>query len=674
MKNLINCILIGLTLLVSTQSAFSAYDEKTNLVKVYEVGKKVSDFPVEENFSTPENAYATINRLRATGDQGFWRRVTVKRLAKGLPKKPKKRKVSKKAANKFLKANIVEVSLFQGEYAGVVAKVPHLLKTEFDYRSFELKDGKWKNAGNSVFESVEESRLHFGKLCSRRIKKPKRPRVDDPEAHLKPFINFLIADGQNPMTFALNALAENKVLIIGEVHHRPLYWDFNSSLVANERFSKHAGTIYLELPSDKQPLVDKFLASDKCDEELIIDVLRSFFWMGWPDQAMLDFFTTVWKTNQNLKPKDRLRIVLVDMERPWEKIKKREDWRRYGVDRDKYMAKNLLEDINKHPDEKRNRLFLVGVGHTALNFNISYFGDTPQKTAGWHLRQALGEDVYAIMQHRCVMTNNGRVDGRLQLGLFDSAFEACGKKPIAFSLKEGPFGELTYDGQPDMQVWSKFRDGFNGYLYLGPLEDEIFSPLIDSFYTDEFVREMDRRVQLMHNKSLKEMLGKKNIVDWMKNSWGKPRKWRNELGPIDAWKLGDDWEDNYRKKNHEIAFKDTEMIKGVAKQLIDTIRNADYEHHRSGRDWQKFLAGGGSYQVHTDFSGWVQWICETFKDNPIKSVTFGQVFKNRNELPAIPYTIKLQDGHEMTGVLPFKYMPREEGWMGIEGIDWHLKR
>lgn len=673
MKKLISDILIVFILLVNVQNVFSANDKKTDLVKVYEVDKKVCDFPEGEDFSTPENAYATINRLSATGDQGFWRRVTVKRLAKRFPKKPEKRKISKKVANEFLNANIIEVSAFRGKYAGVVAKVPLLFKTIFDYRSFEFEGGKWKNAGNSSFGSIEDSRLHFRKLCSRRIKRPKRPAVDDPVAHLKQFVSFLRTDGQNPMTFALSALAENKILIIGEIHHRPLYWAFNSSLASNEKFPKLAGTIYLELPSDKQKLVDKFLAGDKCDEELIIDVLRSFFWNGWPDQAMLDFFTTVWKTNQNLKPKDRLRIVLVDMERPWKKIKKRKDWRRYNVDRDKYMADNILKDIEKHPGEKRNSLFLVGVGHTALNFNISYFGDIPQKTAGWYLRQALGEDVYAIMQHRCVMTNNGRVDGRLQLGLFDSAFEEYGKQPIAFSLEKGPFGELMYDGEPDRQVWSKFKDGFNGYLYLGPLENEIFSPLIDGFYTDEFEKELDRRVQLMYNKSLKERLGKKNIVDWMSGSWGKPRKWRTELGPIDAWKSGDEWKDDYRKKNHELALKNSEVIKDAAKQLIDDIRNTDYEYHRSGIDWQNFLTGNVSYQVNRNFPGWVQWICKTFKDNPIKSVKFGNVFSNRKELPTIPYTITLQDGSKLTGNLPFKYMPKEEGWMGIEGIDWHLK-
>ena len=37
--------------------------------KVYEVNRKVCDFPDRNDFSTPEAAYAAINRVIASGDQ-----------------------------------------------------------------------------------------------------------------------------------------------------------------------------------------------------------------------------------------------------------------------------------------------------------------------------------------------------------------------------------------------------------------------------------------------------------------------------------------------------------------------------------------------------------------------------------------------------------------------------
>jgi len=41
-----------------------------DVLKVYEVNKRVSDFPEEEDFSTQETAYAAINCVLATGDDG----------------------------------------------------------------------------------------------------------------------------------------------------------------------------------------------------------------------------------------------------------------------------------------------------------------------------------------------------------------------------------------------------------------------------------------------------------------------------------------------------------------------------------------------------------------------------------------------------------------------------
>jgi len=682
MKTLVSGALIGFVVLASvSQVVFGAStkNNESNSVRVYQVNKKVCDFPEKEDLSTPEAAYATINRLSASGDQEFWRRISVKRLARQMPVKKGKREVSKTAIQEWLNANVLEVRIFRDTYAGVIAKVPHAFKNIIDYRSLELENGRWLNSGNSVFSSVEKARGHFGKMCGRHAERPKRPRIDDPQAYLKPFVKFLKNKGQEPKAFVMEALAKHKVVIMGEIHHRPRYWAFNSSLVADPDFAKHVSTIYMELPSNDQKLIDKFLAGGKCDKMLVIEMLRDILWMGWPDKPMLDFFITVWKVNQNLSPDQRLRILLVDMERPWDKIHKREDWRQYDVNRDKYMAENIIRNIQGYPGDKRNGLFVVGVGHTALNFDLSLFGGYPLKTAGWHLQQKLGaENVYAVMQHRCVMTNIGRVDGRLRLGLFDSAFAALGNKPMAFTLEKGPFGEQMYDGQPDKQVWSRFRDGFNAYLYLGPLETEIFSPLIDGFYTDEFVKELERRYRLMFGKGWSESYSReksdaKSFINWMSGSWGRPRKWRNELGPIDAWKHGDDWEKEIREAKHKFAFEHPEIIKAAASQLFDAIRNADYEHHSGGSDWGNFLPENMDYEVHHHFDSWVRWICKTFKDNPIESVELGEVFKSKEGLPAVSYKVSLRDGRELKGVLPFRYMPRQKYWMGIQGIDWHLQ-
>jgi hypothetical protein len=203
---------------------------------------------------------------------------------------------------------------------------------------------------------------------------------------------------------------------MGEVPHRPKYWALNSSVVKDPGFPERVGSIYMELPINDQPLIDQFLAAEQCDTAPVIEMLRDMLWMGWPDQAMLDFFVTVWKANQKLAPDQRLRIVLVDMKRPWKDIQEREDWSKYDVDRNRFMAENILADLKQHPQDKRNALFIVGAGHAMVDFK--YFEGSPVTSAGWHLREALGPDaIYAIFPHMPVQTNWGRVDGPFRLGL-----------------------------------------------------------------------------------------------------------------------------------------------------------------------------------------------------------------------------------------------------------------
>jgi hypothetical protein len=138
----------------------------------------------------------------------------------------------------------------------------------------------------------------------REQEKARRAPVKDPEQHLEPFVSFLRTEAQEPQAYVLKALAEHRVVIIGEVHHRPRYWAFNASLVRAAAFPRDVGVIYLELPRADQALVDQFLSRPQLDPEPVIATLRDMLGEGWPDQPTLDFFLTVWKMNRTL-PRSR---------------------------------------------------------------------------------------------------------------------------------------------------------------------------------------------------------------------------------------------------------------------------------------------------------------------------------------------------------------------------------
>jgi len=129
----------------------------------YPVNRSVSDFPETEDFSTPESAYAAINRVIARDDPEGWQRVSVKSLAERFAQEPqKKSNITPEWSDVVLHAKILKVSI-QDNQAVVLAEFPQdristpinlpaNLPIDFpvDSRRFTLEDGKWLNMRENV--------------------------------------------------------------------------------------------------------------------------------------------------------------------------------------------------------------------------------------------------------------------------------------------------------------------------------------------------------------------------------------------------------------------------------------------------------------------------------------------------------------------------------------------
>ncbi|MGD1042196.1 MAG: M56 family metallopeptidase [Sedimentisphaerales bacterium] len=141
-------------------------------LRIYEVNRMVAEFSEKEDLSTPEAAYASINRVSASGDHAGWQRVSVKELAEKLAKESNKDKtdVESEWAEVLLNAKIIEVRICDGNTAVVMAKLPQKFSSKpiskpIDIRHLKLEDGKWLNTGNDRVWTIEESRQLFDNLC-----------------------------------------------------------------------------------------------------------------------------------------------------------------------------------------------------------------------------------------------------------------------------------------------------------------------------------------------------------------------------------------------------------------------------------------------------------------------------------------------------------------------------
>ncbi|VGO17926.1 hypothetical protein PDESU_06528 [Pontiella desulfatans] len=159
--NLIGCVVVGSCLLVQGAFAAPGSDDADKMV-VYEVNRSVADFPMEEDFSTPESAYAAINRVMAkSGNAADWDRVS--------GKSQKKNQEFSDRGTMWTEAFIREVNVYKGVVARVFAQVRTKDgEVKFDQRSVILKDGQWFNQGqDGLVDSLEEARAIFEKKKER---------------------------------------------------------------------------------------------------------------------------------------------------------------------------------------------------------------------------------------------------------------------------------------------------------------------------------------------------------------------------------------------------------------------------------------------------------------------------------------------------------------------------
>ncbi len=448
------------------------------------------DLPMAQAFeakdmATPEAAYGIITRLMLQG--GDWRPVSItkwqslkefQKPAGGMPEPH---------ATAFREGKVVEVQAW-GDRAVVIAALGN---GSHDLRLLNQEEGRWLNAGENMAPSLASARTMAQRHLGVKTSAPKEAPVADPKAHLARFASHLAKEGREPKAFMLEALASHRLTILGETHNRPLYWDFNARLVQDPAFARHVGTIYLELSASHQGHMDRFLGVPSLDPTPLVEMLRDTHVEGWPGQCTVDFLSAVWKTNQSLPVPQRLRVVLVDNLRDWSKIQTQSDWTRQMRGRDNTMARTILQDLDK--GDGRHGFFIVGKFHTELDFHAE-----GSPNAGTLLRQALKDQVFVVVQHSVVQEDRGKVHGRARGGLFDEAFRDRKDLPVAFPLKGSPFGAERYDCHPELQGMAKGTYGscFDAYLFLGPVDEERLSPLIPGFYTETFLKELDRRLQV----------------------------------------------------------------------------------------------------------------------------------------------------------------------------------
>lgn len=503
-----------------------------------EINKKIHEFPNQFDLSSPLNSFLTFKYLQSDGKQGLYQSVNTYRF-NGVFAKPNSPniEVTNEKKEKLLNTKIRSVIIYKDSIAGVITDYsePMCIIT---YLS--LEDGKWLNAGEDLGNDLDDAINVFKSKCdnflnyAHRIKELKSESTDT-----SALINYLTNNGKAPKEFILDALTNHKIVVYGEVHRRETSWDLMKSVIMNPIFATKVGTIFMEVSSDKQNELDKFIANEELDVEIIQNIFRDLQINGWYDKGMYEFLIETWKLNKTLPKEKSVKLVCVDEPRPFGTFKNYEEMKAHFnsiLDRNEQMAKIISETISTNKDN-RNSLFIVGNGHAFKSpvpgFAVGRPKNKSKPSAASQLTKIFSPDeVFSIFQHCPIISNDGKVRGLIRNGIFDSVFANMGNKPIAFELKDSPFGKEPFDGLYEITYDNEtgnFENNYDAYIFLEPLESENGEYLFYDILTDEYVKELDRRAK-MTNSSVEKWFGitevtKEAIIEKLKSNSQDKKRW-----------------------------------------------------------------------------------------------------------------------------------------------------
>lgn len=385
---------------------------------------------------------------------------------------------------------------------------------------------------------------------------------------LEPYIKTLKEKGKEPVEFVIDKLNAYDLILFDDALHTAVEpFEFYTDLIKNSKFREKVKYIFLEAVSlNQQTALDRYFNSETEDLRLLYPAFQNdFSGLGWRYKTYFDFLQSIWKVNSQLPAKDRLRVIAVNAPAYWKDINTPRDldlFRISLIGNDYTMYQIMLAYLNYFNSGKKG-IFLTNTRHAYkhiknknndyyLNcgtfFNIYNYGKT--YSVRFHNVNLSFEGIKQI-DAKTSKTTEGLEDKvikwvRMEKGLWDSAFELNGNKPVAFDLKDTPFGKADYIGNHMLNAAANqtVYDAYDALIFLSPIENLHKSAMVDYIYTDEFLTELERRFKILYtDQQIEQILsesGKKSIKEYIAGQYCFEAQIIDplvkEVGPIDEWK------------------------------------------------------------------------------------------------------------------------------------------
>lgn len=388
---------------------------------------------------------------------------------------------------------------------------------------------------------------------------------------LSPYVQTLREKGRDPVRFILDKLDKHELILFDDGLHTAVEpFEFYQELVRNPDFQKKVKYIFLEAVSvNQQPALDAYFASEMENPRFLYPAFQNdFSGTGWPYKTYFDLLRSVREVNALLTPEGRFKVMAVNAPVFWKEINTSKDLDlfRLSLKSNEYtMYKIMITRLNRFKSGRRG-VFLTNTRHAykgIKNREGRYYWNcgtffhlfNPGKTCSVRIHNI---NLYfkgrKKIDSKTVRTTEGLEDVviewvRMEEGLWDSAFKAMGNRPMAFDLKDTPFGDTAYIGNHMLNAapGQTMVDAYDALVFLKPVDKMRRTAIADFIYTAPYKKEMERRMKILYtqeqiNKILQDH-GVKTLEKYIDKVYvSRPEQIQplaSRIGPIDAWKTTD---------------------------------------------------------------------------------------------------------------------------------------
>ena len=386
---------------------------------------------------------------------------------------------------------------------------------------------------------------------------------------LKPYVNAIKENGDEPMHFILDKLDHYDLILFDDALHTAVEpFEFYQKLIKDKCFQKKVKHIFLEIvPINQQPALDAYFDSETDDLRLLYPAFQNdFSGTGWPYKTYFDLLQTIWKINSTLPVQDRLKVIAVSAPTYWKEINTSKDVDLFRLSirsNDSTMYKTILSYMDSFKSGEKG-IFLTNTRHAYKgiknrenkyywNCGTFFYVHNPGKTYSVHFHNiSLSFEKKKEVDSKTPKTTEGLENVivkwvRMEKGLWDSAFKIFGNTPVAFDMKNTPFGNTEYIGNHMLNVASgqTIYDAYDGLIFLAPVEKMRQTAIVAFIYTEEYKHELERRYKFLYTEEQIDKILKDNGVKSLREYIAKYFIYKPEIlqplakkiGSIDAWKI-----------------------------------------------------------------------------------------------------------------------------------------